>query len=63
MYFAFGYDKMRAEIRVVRNSGWTYPKRFQVLDYESHDIDWTDVPDVNAAIQLIFETVPQERLS
>ena len=57
--FKFKFDEWRASIEIVENSGWIHPKRFEVwLNFES-DAEWIDVPDLNAAIQLIMKTVPQ----
>ena len=50
LFFGFEYNNERAEI--TSDSRWTHPKRFKV----HFDEQWTNVPDLNAAIQFIFET-------
>ena len=40
-------------IALVKNSGWIPPKKFKVTVDSSYQRKWTDVPDLDAAIQFI----------
>ena len=56
LLFSFGYNNELARIEVIRDSGCTYPRGYEV----SWGSKRAEVPDLEAAIQFIFGTAPQE---
>lgn len=52
-HFEFEYSNMLATIEVTRDSGWTHPERYRVW---SNRITNAEVPDLEAAIQLLVQS-------
>ena len=50
--FEFTYNDKEFRIQITEDSAWIHPKRFTVFV----DLEWTDLPDLEAVIQFIFGT-------